>query len=99
MGKRIPPPPGPGRPKGSKNKFTTLKQAFLDAFELIGGTPALADWAKKSERNRGIFYQLVTKLFPQEVAHSGAGPDNSLVIQVVHTHGANPGGGNGDGEK
>ena len=26
-----------GRPVGSKNKFTTLKSAFIDAFEEIGG--------------------------------------------------------------
>ena len=25
--------PGPGRPKGSKNKFTNLKESFLEAFE------------------------------------------------------------------
>ena len=61
----------PGRPKGSPNKFTTLKQAFLEAFETTGGTQGLADWIKKSERNRAMFYSLVTKLFPQEVAHSG----------------------------
>jgi hypothetical protein len=63
--------PGPGRPKGSKDKFTTLKQAFLDAFEKTGGAAGLAAWIARSEHNRAIFYQLVTKLFPQEVAHSG----------------------------
>ena len=61
----------PGRPKGSPNKFTTLKQAFLDAFEQTGGAAGLVDWIRKSERNRATFYQLVTRLFPQEVAHSG----------------------------
>ena len=60
-----------GRKPGQLNKFTTLKQAFLDAFEKTGGTEGLAAWIAKSERNRAIFYQLVTKLFPQEVAHSG----------------------------
>ncbi|KKL64163.1 hypothetical protein LCGC14_2167730, partial [marine sediment metagenome] len=29
------PGPGPGRAKGSVNKFTNLKQAFLDVFEKI----------------------------------------------------------------
>jgi hypothetical protein len=52
MGKHIPPPPGPGRPKGCPNKFTTLKAAFLDAFEATGGAGGLVEWVKKSERNR-----------------------------------------------
>jgi len=82
------------------NKFTSLKNAFLEAFELIGGTPALAEWAKKSERNRGVFYGLTTKLFPQEVAHSGAiKTGDKLTIHVVHTKpGADGGNGNGDGD-
>lgn len=29
------------------NKFTTLKQSFLDAYEAIGGTQALIDWMTK----------------------------------------------------
>lgn len=61
----------PGRPKGSPNKFTALKAAFLEAFETTGGTAGLAAWIKRSEHNRAMFYQLITKLFPQEVAHSG----------------------------
>ncbi len=76
----------PGRPKGSPNKFTTLKQAFLDAFVKIGGTEALAEWAGKSERNRAVFYQIVTKLFPQEVAHSGqVKTDGKLTIEIIKT--------------
>jgi hypothetical protein len=91
-------PPGPGRPKGSQNKFTCLKQAFLDAFEIIGGTDALAEWAKKSERNRGVFYGLTTKLFPQEVAHSGAiKTGDKLTIHVVHTKPGDKDNGNGNG--
>jgi hypothetical protein len=98
MSNRIPPPPGPGRPKGSKNKFTSLKQAFLDAFEIIGGVDALAEWAKKTERNRGLFYSLTTKLFPQEVAHSGAiKTGDKLTIHVVHTKPGDKDNGNGDG--
>ena len=71
-----------GRKPGVPNRFTTLKQSFLDAFEQTGGTAGLAAWIAKSERNRAIFYQLVTKLFPQEVAHSGA-VDGKLTIEVV----------------
>jgi hypothetical protein len=91
-------PGNPGRPPGTPNKFTSLKQAFLDAFEIIGGVDALAEWAKKSERNRGIFYGLITKLFPQEVAHSGAiKTADKLIIEVVHTRPEKVDGGNGNG--
>jgi len=41
-----------------------LEQAFLSAFELIGGVPRLALWADK---NPGQFYSLSAKLFPQKV--------------------------------
>ena len=34
-----------GRPVGSKNKFTTLKSAFIEAFEEIGGVDNLIEWA------------------------------------------------------
>lgn len=56
-----------GRPKGAKNKFTDLKAAFLKAFEEIGGTEELVAWGMKPQ-NRSQFYQMLTKLFPKEVA-------------------------------
>lgn len=61
-----------GRPLGAKNKFTTLKDAFLEAFKKTGGADALVAWANKNDHNRALFYQMVTRLFPQEVAHSGS---------------------------
>jgi hypothetical protein len=45
------PIPGPGRPKGSVNKFTNLKEVFLQAFEETGGVEGLVEWIKKSPRN------------------------------------------------
>ena len=65
-GSRIP-VPGPGRPKGSVNKFTTLKQSFLSVFERMGGDDALLDFAKS---HKTIFYQMITRLFPTEVSGS-----------------------------
>ncbi len=53
-----------GRPTGSKNEFTTLKDAFLDAFKELGGSQALIDWAKKGERNKAMFFQMITKMLP-----------------------------------
>jgi hypothetical protein len=34
----------PGKPKGAKCKFTNLKDAFLNAFQRIGGEDALYKW-------------------------------------------------------
>ena len=33
-----------GRPLGSKNKFTTLKNAFIETFEELGGVDNLVEW-------------------------------------------------------
>ncbi len=58
--------PGPGRPKGSKNKLTNIKDEFLFAYEVIGGLGGLTAWAKKEE-NRTEFYRMLTRLFPREI--------------------------------
>ena len=58
--------PGPGRPRGSKNKLTNIKDEFLFAYEVIGGLGGLNAWAKKEE-NRTKFYEMLTKLFPREI--------------------------------
>jgi hypothetical protein len=66
--KHIPPPPGPGRPKGSKNKFTSLKDSFIEVFERLGGTDGLLEWTKGNRRNRAEFYRMITKMLPANVA-------------------------------
>ena len=53
----------PGRPKGSVNRFTNLRKAFLAAFEAIGGQEALGKWAKQKE-NRGDFYRMLARMLP-----------------------------------
>jgi len=57
-----------GRPKGTPNKFTTLKHSFLNVYQRMGGDDALLEWAKS---HKALFYQMITKLFPQEHEHSG----------------------------
>jgi len=59
-------PGGPGRPNGSKSKFSDMKEQFLAAYEGIGGLDALIAWAKK-EKNKTEFYKMLTKLFPKEI--------------------------------
>lgn len=56
-----------GRRKGSVNKFTTLKAAFLSVFERLGGEEALLTWVEASGHNRAAFYQWITKMLPSDV--------------------------------
>ena len=53
-----------GRPVGSKNKFTTLKAAFIDAFEEIGGVDNLVEWARCNETE---FYKMLARIMPREI--------------------------------
>lgn len=74
----------PGRPKGSQNKFTTLKEAFLDAFndERIEGVEGLIKWIAKSDRNRAMFYGWLTKMLPSNVVE-GIGKEIKEAIQYI----------------
>jgi len=62
-----------GKKKGSTNKFTDLKQAFLDVFEKIEkdskdkNIDSLFEWATKNQRNQGTFYQMISKMLPSNV--------------------------------
>jgi len=62
----------PGRPKGSKNKFTELKEAFLEAFEELGGVDGLVKWARKNNKCQGEFYKMVAKMLPSNVGIEGS---------------------------
>lgn len=77
---RTPPNAGKGRKKGVPNKITaSVKQALTEAFERLGGVPALVSWG---ERNPDGFYGLWGRLAPREVEMSG--PEGAaLVIKVV----------------
>lgn len=62
--------PGPGRPKGSKDKLTRdAKQAFQYAFDKLGGADKLADWAQD---NTTDFYKLFARMIPVDNRHSDA---------------------------
>lgn len=57
--------PGPGRPKGSENKFTkNARDAFQFAFEECGGAERLAKWAND---NYDEFLKLFARMIPLEV--------------------------------
>ena len=81
--------PGPGRPKGSTNKFTDLKDEFLKAFydeDGINGAEGIKKLIKDSPRNKIVFLQMITKMLPSSIGveHSGE-IDSKLTIKVVKT--------------
>jgi hypothetical protein len=53
-----------GRPKGSTNKFTDLKQMFLNVSERMGGEDALLKYAKEEPRE---FYRMLHVMLPRNV--------------------------------
>ena len=66
--------------KGIPNKATvTVKDAFREAFELLGGAEGLARWAaatvvirgRKHQPNLEAFFTLATRLIPTESIASG----------------------------
>lgn len=79
---RKPPPPGPGRPKGSKNKTTAiLKDAILMAAEGAGGKQGLVGYLQQQAKaNPGPFMALLGKVLPLTLSGD---PDNPLPIVPV----------------
>ena len=53
--------PGPGRPKGSKNRFTLLRKEFLATYDELNphtGREHLVEWARK---NPTAFYRIIAR--------------------------------------
>ena len=67
-----------GRPPGSKNKFTTLKEAFREAFDKLQTEDKvnLFEWGKA---NPDKFYTLISKLFPVELVGKNGEPIQFIV--------------------
>ena len=47
----------------NKNRFLSLKESFLDAFEASGGTDGLTEWAKN---NPDKFYPVMVRILLKE---------------------------------
>jgi len=77
--------PGPGRPKGSRNKLTIFEEAFFEAWDENEGKKGLKDHIKSRKRE---FYQMVLsivedRLKKQTPSDINLGGDGSLIIKVV----------------
>ena len=77
---------GKGRPKGARNKATTIaKDAIALAAEGLGGTERLIAWAKEDAKNEHAFWATIyPKLLPLQVTG-----ENGEAIGVVVFKGLN----------
>lgn len=81
------PLPGPGRPKGSKNKLSRLaKDTISEVYERLGGIEAHIAFLKSNKRALERFYNDV---YPKLMAlkpglEISQGIDNKLIIKVVN---------------
>ncbi len=78
-----------GRKKGSLNKFTTLKEAYLDAFnsEEIGGSKGIVEAFKPTAFTKRDFFRLMAKMLPANVDFELSGSTDKkrqVIIKVVH---------------
>lgn len=72
-------PEGAGRKPGTANKVTTsVKQALIEAFDLMGGIPSLVRWGRQNPTD---FYKLWSRLLPIQITGEGGGP---VVVQTKH---------------
>lgn len=76
--------PGPGRPKGSKNKTPALiREMVSEALNKAGGVDYLVDRAK-DPKTAGAFLSLVGKVLPVQVTGAGGGPVETVTrIELV----------------
>jgi hypothetical protein len=58
---------GKGRPPGVKNKFTNLKNAFLNVFHEMGGEEWLKQRASDHKRGASEFMQALIKMLPTKI--------------------------------
>lgn len=60
-----------GRTPGATNQTTkSMRQAWMEAFEGVGGVEALIEWGK-NPKNQTAFYSLASKLIPIDITTGG----------------------------
>ena len=76
---------GAGRPKGVPNKVhASMKQAIAEAFEQLGGTNRMVQWAQEDPKHLTEFYKLAARLIPVETQVTGQnGGPIQTVLEIV----------------
>ena len=76
--------PGPGRPKGSRNKVTASAKAIIEgAADKLGGEARLVAWAKEDPANERVFWgTLYPKLLPLQVHGAGENGEHKHIVAV-----------------
>jgi hypothetical protein len=69
-----------GRPKGAKNKFTNLKESFLEAYRAEDGFGGDEQLKKFARENRHDFLNMVKGMLPKNVEVKS---ENETVINVI----------------
>ncbi len=99
-------PGNPGRPLGSKNRFSLVKEMILDALEELGGKEYLVNVGRESPRD---FLSLLGRLLPKEIMaeivpsldsilRTTAAMERLTVPRRADVQAPGGNGGNGDGE-
>lgn len=84
--------PGPGRPKGSPNRTTTvLKDAILLAAEQVGedggGKDGLTGYLKRvADKDMKAFSALLGRVLPMQVTGEDGGPLQAVFKTVYEQH-------------
>ena len=65
-------------PRSSDLPRTQVVNAFIDAFQLLGGTPRFALWA---DENPTEFYKLYAKLMPKQVEQE---TNVDATMKIIH---------------
>jgi hypothetical protein len=68
-----------GRPAGVKNRLTNLREAVLEAFEMVGGAQYLAKLAAGTSSDRAAFVGLVAKVLPTQI---NANVEGGIQVQL-----------------
>ena len=66
-------PSNSGRKKGTLNKFTTLKQAFINTFNSkeMGGEKGMTEVFAANSFTKREFFKLISKMLPSNVTVDG----------------------------
>lgn len=69
-----------GRKKGTPNKATaSMRDAWLQAFDALGGADGLTRWAKRSPDR---FYALASRLIPPAKPEPDSEPENGIPSRI-----------------